>query len=428
MRYVKIVSKSVTTVADMFTLGVSTSRGNADKIGQFGSGTLMGTLAWIRKYGKSPVFFLNGTRVTFKTQQVPKSDGVMFNQVLICHDGKRFPLSVALEYGELDWQTPDLGLREWISNAIDAGQEFNSIISIVDKMECSDDEVAIFVPYTDEAKEYADNLDRYFLHSSQKQEQTVIEKPALSPCRIYRKGVFVRELVDNSLFDYNMNFSINECRTGSSDSLIREISAHHAYYTSEKKIHRKIRDAVIMNVKCIEVTNDEYESMTPMAVEVWQELSGQIALCPDTFLQANCSVIISHWYKKIVDRIPELCGLDGVTEAELKGYTKVNPNEQETSLFNGLCDLIEAVDMAKGMTRPTLSMFNCAKQEDQPSFKGMYDSKKRHVMCWSKNTDQTRVMIHELCHHYTNGADDHSARFTNYAHLLMAAVYDQLIK
>ena len=47
MRYLKIVSQSNTNPEDLFTLGVSTSRGT-DKIGQFGSGTLMGVLAWLR--------------------------------------------------------------------------------------------------------------------------------------------------------------------------------------------------------------------------------------------------------------------------------------------------------------------------------------------------------------------------------------------
>jgi hypothetical protein len=56
VQYLKIVSKSITTPEDMFTLGVSTSRGKVDKIGQFGSGSLMGVLAWMREFGDAPKF------------------------------------------------------------------------------------------------------------------------------------------------------------------------------------------------------------------------------------------------------------------------------------------------------------------------------------------------------------------------------------
>lgn len=152
MKYVKIVSKSVTTPEDMFTLGVSTSRGKENKIGQFGSGTLLGTLAWMRVYGTSPVFMINGKKVVFETKDVLKSDGEPFKQVLMCHSRKKAPLSVALEYGTLDWPTACLGLREWISNAIDGsaeGTDPKTLIVLTNKIEASDDEVAVFVPYVD---------------------------------------------------------------------------------------------------------------------------------------------------------------------------------------------------------------------------------------------------------------------------------------
>jgi len=425
MKYVKIVSKSVTTPEDMFTLGVSTSRGKDDKIGQFGSGTLLGTLAWMRAYGTSPVFMINGKKVTFETKDIPKGDGIPFQQVLMCHSRKKSPLNVALEYGVLDWPTACLGLREWISNALDAGAIPGELLVLTNKIEASDDEVAVFVPYTDLAKEYFDNIGKYFLHFVGKKDDKVIDKNKVSKCRIYRKGVFIRELTEDSLFDYNMNFSINECRTGSSDSLINNIQYHVTYYEVAKERLRKIRDAVLVQMELVE-TGKIYSGLGDIFIEVWKELAGKVGLCPTNFTIAGATAIHPMWHKSIIAEIPELNGIDGVCDAEIKGYLVSPPTEAVLKHFNDICELVETVGLSDGMPRPKLIMYN-TKGNRHPGFLGLYNSNKHEVMLWEKNKELSKTMVHELAHHYTGGADDYTSQFAAFGHDLVAAIVNKLM-
>lgn len=428
MKYVKIVSKSVTTPEDMFTLGVSTSRGKADKIGQFGSGTLLGTLAWMRAYGTSPIFMINGKKVVFETKEILKSDGEPFKQVLMCHSRKKNPLNVALEYGTLDWPTACLGLREWISNAIDGSKEGTdpkTLITLTNKIEASDDEVAVFVPYTDLAKEYFDNIGKYFLHFIGKEKEKVIEKDAVSKCRIYRKGVFIRELKEDSLFDYNMLFDINECRTGSSDSLINSIEYHTTYYEQDTTKLRQIRDAVLVGLDLVE-TGKTYYSLSDSFTEVWRELVGKVGLCPTNFTVANCTAIAPIWHKAVIKAIPELDGLKEVCEAEIRGFLISPPSEAVLKHYHEICELIETVGLSDGLSRPKLIMYN-TKANDHPGFLGLYSVGKKEVMLWEKNKRLSETMVHELAHHYTNGADDYTPQFAAFGHDLVAAIVNKLM-
>ena len=433
MKYVKIVSKSVTTPEDMFTLGVSTSRGKDDKIGQFGSGTLLGTLAWIRAYGTSPVFMINGKKVTFQTKDILKGDGIPFQQVLMCHSRKKAPLNVALEYGVLDWPTACLGLREWISNALDAGAEPKDILVLTDKIEASDDEVAVFVPYTDLAKEYFDNIGEYFLHFVGKQHEKVIDKPAKSPCRIYRKGVFIRTLGDESLFNYNMAFNINECRTGSSDSLISDIEYEIRFNMGEGQNERvqKVIDAVLIKEKIVETSKTNWHGISSTMRDLLKNMVGKVGICPTNFIVANCTAIAPEWHKAWVKEVPQLDGLTEICKAEIEGFDMVAPTAEITAKYHKYCELIETMGMSRGYVRPKLLAYMVKPDGNgtvrNPRFNGLYDEARKEVMLWAANPNIESVIVHELAHHYTGCADDWTPEFAKFGHDLVAEIVKQLM-
>ena len=421
-KFLKIVSTSITTPEDMFTLGVTTSRGKEEKIGQFGSGSLMGTLVWMRSFGSSPVFLVNGKKVSFETKDVLKSDGEVFKQVIMKTDRKKNPLTVALEYGELDWRTADLGLREWISNAIDAGADLREAVQVVDKISAEVNEVAIFVPFEGLAKKYFENLGQHFLHYDGKQEEKVIDKITPSPCRIYRKGVFVRELLDDSLFDYNLDFSINECRTGSSDNLKNDINYHMGYHSTREQAALML-EAILSGKEVVETETYWVRVGTEMK-NLLLELVGTLCLCSNTFKVANCVAIHEDWYKKITEEVPELDGLASYCEAAIRGFEVHEPTEKEQGMFNLLCETIEALGLNNGMGRPSLSMYTNPIKE-APKFRGMYTKNTQHVMVF-RDVDYPRVMIHEICHHYSS-ADDYSKGFIDFAHKVIAEIAVQLL-
>jgi hypothetical protein len=397
VQYLKIVSKSITTPEDMFTLGVSTSRGKVDKIGQFGSGSLMGVLAWMREFGDAPKFVINGKKVSFSSKPVLKSDGEVFHQVLM----NRVPLSVALEYGELDWKTPELGLREWICNALDAGANLSDALQVVNNMSTEANEVAVFLPFTGIAKRYYQNIDTYFLHFRNLQDTEFIPKNAVSPCRIYRKGIFVRELQENSLFDYNLHFDINECRTGSSDSLMQTIeyamlSTHNTNYMDS------VFKAVLDSENCIEVKMSAYTSVYGL----WSSfLKDQTVKVGKSNLEREDVIpVMDHWYKRIVDVAPHLDGLANISLASVRGLTEVSVPTTTQSVFNELCSMIEILDMTGGKNRPNLETFSMPQGQRPPAL-GYYDPNRQTVLIWNEAPNDMNTLTHELGHHYSGGQE-----------------------
>lgn len=412
MKYLKISSNSRTTVEDLFTLGVSTSRGDDGKIGQFGSGTLMGVLAWMRTFGKAPVFMVNGKQVKFEAKPVLKSDGNVFRQVLM--NGK--PLSVALEYGELDWKTPELGLREWICNAIDAGASLADCLTIVNGVKAEDDEIAVFVPYNEVAERYFANIDQYFLHFRKMESCKMVPKNGLSKCRIFRKGVFVRELSENSLFDYNLNFDINECRTGSSDSLLWDIRTHIANYCDHKE---DIFKAILAGTDCLETNLDlTYHSLSDSWKPILAQSKAKLSMPGIHADGATC--VAAGWYTKITKLVPELDGLIKTSSATLKGFEAHAVPEITQKNFDKVCGAIEAYNMANGLERPKLEVYS-TKDGSQPGMLGYYDTTRKTVGIWLDNQTSLTTVVHELCHHYSK-ADDGTRAFVDYAHGVIAAI------
>jgi hypothetical protein len=416
MQYLKIVSKSSTTPTDMFTLGVSTSRGKDDKIGQFGSGSLMGTLAWIRAFGEAPVFILNGVRVEFDSRPVLKGDGEAFHQVTM--NGQ--PLSVALEYGELDWKDPELGLREWICNAIDAGADIHNCLQIVDKVSAASDEVAVFVPFAGIAKKYYQNIDKYFLHFCGKEKIKYIEKNSVSKCRIYRRGIFIRELEEQSLYDYNMDFDINECRTGSSDSIVQTIS-YEVVSPGSATYAETVFLAVLENKDCIEVTSDLYDNLYGYWKTILTDKTVQIRT--PNLHKENCIPVRMHWYSRLVKVAPHIDGLLTTSSSEILGYKLTTAKKQTREIFDNLCSMVEMLNLNAGHGRPNLEIFS-TDQGHRPKCFGYYDRQRQTVAIWDGCPSDANTIAHELGHHYTK-ADDFSTKFIDFGYELFAKIVAQ---
>lgn len=410
-KYLKISSVSNTTVEDLFTLGVSTSRGKDGKIGQFGSGTLMGVLCWMRAYDAAPVFYVNGQKVNFTVKPVQKSDGEIFHQILM----NRKPLSVALEYGAIDWNDARMSLREWICNALDAGA--TNPLSLVDTQECHDNEVCVFVPYNAVCRDYFANIGQYILHFAGKQNEKILTKNKISKMRIYRKGIFVRELDKMSMFDYNLNIDINECRTGSSDS-IQAVIDSEITWSNDHDFINTIIDAVLRHETCYEVDDFSYSNLYGSWKQVLADRHERI--CMPRLKAENCIAVEQKWYSRIVRLAPHMDGLDSMTAVAARGLELHPVQERGKKLFNRFCEAFEMMGMDNGKQRPKLEYYGNA-DGTLPDAYGMYDTKRQTVMIWSQIKDnmESSTLIHELCHHYS-GADDYSREFIDFAHEAMA--------
>jgi len=125
-----------------------------------------------------------------------------------------------LEHGVLDWKQVSMGLREFVSNAIDG--------NVVRKKSAQDVKIErvapamiggkagmtrIFVKLADSVDEYVNNLKTAFLHFSGQENEKIIKNEGGEHCRIYKKGVVVRQLPATSVFHYNSrNIYLDESR------------------------------------------------------------------------------------------------------------------------------------------------------------------------------------------------------------------------
>lgn len=260
MQYLMIQNPGVAPIEGYTVLGVSTSRGRNDLLGQFGSGSKMSVNVLLRK-NLSPVVFCGLTKLEFVTEQRQmKGVGSTADyNVVQCKisgklDGKSVKRTVdtgfALEYGESDWTDLSMALRELISNAIDATVQVHGtfehedlVIKVVDNVRAKDECTRVFIPFTDDVLKFYSELKKRYLHFADSSLLThkILErnsrnlKSDKSPM-IYRDGVFVREIdgVEHpTLFDYN--FSANELKLDES----RNVDD----YSVRSAIARVIRDA-----------------------------------------------------------------------------------------------------------------------------------------------------------------------------------------
>lgn len=441
MKFLKITSVSKTSIEDLFTLGVSTSRGNESKIGQFGSGTLLGTLAWMRSNEKkAPIFLVNGRIVEFTVKTLTKGDGQPFDQILM----NNVPTSVCLEYGIKDWPNPELGLREWISNAIDAGQPFEKILSVVDEISAEPNEVAVFVPYNRTAADYHKNIDKYFLHGTphfRERDSAIIPKAEPSPCRIYRRNVYVRTLEkDISLFDYNLwSVDINECRTGSSDQMSARAFNHVHFFANDEQTEM-MANAILEKKDYLETDSSNVPYYNTFLIVDWfKKKVGTIGLSSDSFPVANTIALNPEWYKKLTSAIPELDGISHITEAQMRQCEIVEPPEELIKFYNLCWETFSRIeyprDISNKMKKVCPKLITCRRTRDSISFfDGLYSKRvipeitivtespsystdggyKQQAMSRMKT-----IVVHEFCHHFSGGADDHTSEFSDVAHVML---------
>lgn len=427
--YLKITSVSTTNPIDMFTLGVSTARGDANKIGQFGSGSLMSTLLWLRNYGCSPVFILNGTRVEFESRPEKTSTGGVFHRVYMSVDGVETPLSVALEYGELDWTAPEMALREWICNALDQGAAIEDTLSKVATLDCTPDEVCVFIPMVPDVQKYWQHIDKYFLHYSDRQAQKCIEKPQVSPCRLYRKGVFVRELNVNTLFDYNLSdLPVNECRTGSSDSMLSRIDDVQCGEGGADSYYDTIFEAIIGHVDCYEVTHTSswlYSSFRD-CLKRQADRGVRVRRLKESGIVPDGTTgypILNAWYSAFTNHCPALCG-----------YPDRFAADNQVQLHDATDDLVALADdcwrflttllpgSATGKARPSVHSFTTLDGQP-PYFMGRFDATQNRVLIWRDCISSRQTMLEEMAH-AISGCSDHTRSFQEYLFRVITEAYE----
>ena len=216
MQYLMIENKGTVSEEKLVYLGLSDSRSDETKIGQFGTGAKHGMLCFLRK-GFSVVVYSGKTKIEAITEDMIVDDRI---EQKICFKigTKKHSTNLVLGFGELEWSdSTEMACREFFSNALDAsGGTWTALtIKIVEKPRAKEGTTRVFVPLIPEVKEYFNQIDQHFLHVKGLQNKRILNSSENRQPRIFWKGVFVREVSHEgcSLFDYNLSSKIDESRT-----------------------------------------------------------------------------------------------------------------------------------------------------------------------------------------------------------------------
>lgn len=250
MRYLMIENPGVAPTEGFTLLGASTKRDNPNAIGRFGSGNKYGISVCLRN-NLVPYIFCGNLRMEFYTEPQDVG-GKTFNRVKVKYSGKdengntksnKEDLGYVLEYGTHDWNSVPMGLREFVSNSLDAAMEqcgpherYWDLVKIQvveqNQVRAKSGTTRIFVPYDDSVEFFHQNIGKWFLHFREPENlnNTILTKnnrniTANGGTVIYRRGVYVRELSEQSIFDYNIpNLEVDESRNAN-DYVVKAYAA-----------------------------------------------------------------------------------------------------------------------------------------------------------------------------------------------------------
>jgi len=408
--YLKITNPGICYPEAFTMLGVSTARGNKDKIGQFGSGAKMGILTCLRHH-INPVIISGKMRVEFDSISRKMGDKE-FKQVVAVIDGERKDLSFSLDYGAIDWNKIDYAVREFISNARDQG---GCHLSIVDSIEQeSQDSTSVYVEYIPPVKEYHENISKYFLEpgsfSTDDSSSQVYDNPN-GIMRIYRKGVLCSEVSQDALFYYNINnLKIDESRNV--NSFVARYQVAWALSKCTDRQFDRLLNAMLKGEACYENTLNamdilerdefksnfnkafyrafpEYEITTKELYQYCLNKNGKVIPCDDRtfYILKECGV--------------EIAKTEGGKIGVENGFMPIPTTTECRRLFNKIWNKVVKLGLHNNKEKPNLAMY-AKPMSHGTQVNGYYDNGTVYI---ERNSGSPNVILEEIGHYVTDAKD-----------------------
>ncbi len=436
------------------TLGESTSRGNDEKIGQFGSG-FMYTLALFARnaiLGDCKICLGKDVYVPFiKTDNKKDHTGnvrVVSKIGLKKQNGGTYDLNVSAGFGEIDWRDVTMGVREIVSNAIDNASPKTFKYEIVAGNQCNakDGKIRVYIPITPEINDYVDMLDKYFIciKPSYNENVKVLPKMTASDVIVYRKGVKVGSFGEDSLFDYNVLVKVDESRLVDKGES-REACAKALLMDSrDDQLEKFINEIVIdkntelweskfdifdMNPKYIYDGGKTRERFVKVATKA---LAGRIP-CRDSITAMMIEsknkqhIILKEGFYDVFKNCGIRVDSDFLDDNEALGNTTSEPTTRVLTVLDEVWNKLTDMNLTNGREKPPVKCFNSAVTSGGQTFgycKGDYSAIFIHEnISEDWGTQLFSVMLEEVGHYITKSGDftrDFQTFFVNLsARLLM---------
>lgn len=461
--------------ADAFTvLGVSMAdqSSNAGMIGQFGSGSKH-SIALLLRNELQPIVFAGNLKLEFSTRPQVVSDSQAtkrFERVVVKYGGTDLEgvsrsatedVGFVLEFGRLDWDDVAMGLREFVSNAIDRSIREKGDWSGVTVDVVSESQVRaksgctrVFIPLTPEVLEFYNNLGKWFLHFSEPESlgKAILPKANRNlgdrkAAVIFRRGVRVREFESSdteSLFDYNLdNLTIDESRKasdwdvrhGAGKALANADSTTLAILFERLLSSERSYWEFAFDIYSLQPSYNESTEAIENRKKAWQGAFEAIA-GEDSVLTSKATVnqLERKGYKPVVapENLIAAAGLYGVRTSssvlsadELSGreITKATPDAQ--AAVDYVWDLIEEIGLNNGKDQPDVRSFSSI-LDAGVMLNGFYRDGVVYInrdlagdaysVAGNKALSDRllKVALEEVAHYATNGATDNSRDFQDY--------------
>jgi hypothetical protein len=398
--FLKISNTGICEPEAFTLLGVSTARGEENKIGQFGSGAKMGILTCLR-HGMNPVIVSGNRRITFDCVS-RKMGNKPYDQVVAHIDGQAKELGFALEFGAIDWTKIDYAIREFVSNAKDQGGFKIEVVPNIEDQ--SINSTSVYVDYTKEVKAYHENLNKYFIDPT----STVIDNN-LDTFKVYRKGVLVCETTGKpALFAYNINdLKVDESRNADKHMV--------TYYTTQALANmsedqaNKLVKAYVNNVECVEVSNDPIyltyhgrDKIRKAWLRVYSDLKITTVDLARYVANKKHSIVVSNKTFEVLSK----CGIES---AELtgnkygieRGFSPIETSTDCKRIFNRVWGKVVKLGLHNGKDKPKLSMY-AAPMDSGSTVGGYYDNGCVYI---NRTNVNAKVILEEIGHYVTDASD-----------------------
>lgn len=391
--YLLIQNQGVAPIEAFTLLGDSGTRGSSTSglIGQFGSGNKHAINLLLRK-GIKFYIYLGKTRLEFfhTTAHVKDANGDVRQTFPVkCRlsggRNKTIDCGWTLGFGELDWRDTSMAIREFVSNAIDQSKiigEDEPFVVMEPKRRAKDGYTRVFIDDSNpDVPEFYRDLGKHFLHfstdPSQVKDQFLRKSPDCMGPRIYREGVFVRELSATCQAAYDYNFEackidIDECRNSSEYSLRAAIgmALNKADQDTIAALFSKLSDG-----KVYEGGLDEYylsynqgETQQGNWQEGWKQFAGEAVAathCDDANPVHEYARGKGYKVAEIhSDAFAAVAGSMGIKtvvsvlgDNAAKGKIECQPTQAAIEAVDTVWAWVEAVEMTAGKPKPGVCGF-----------------------------------------------------------------------
>lgn len=463
--YLLIENIGVAPIEGLTIFGASMTRtyGNADTIGQFGSGSKH-AISLLMRNDINPIIYCGSLRLEFYPKYKTIKDDLnelTIRRVCVKMTGKdadgaqtkrEEELGWALEHGVFDWNNINMALREFVSNALDRSQRetgtFKDVrIELVNekpRAKTGGKHTRVYIPYTTAVAQFYSQLGKRFLHFSEQYNlhNTILPKanrdinvdPGVKRGNIYKCGVFVRTIRRNTLFDYNFgkDFELDESRNSSETSINGHI-IKNLLFSENAGIRETVINKLLSGESYHEFTDcylnydlksdfkDGTEETTKAKLNwqnSWNKICGTNAVVTCGIEEINVAVRFKGWQPKPVlsdnwREILRVLGIKGeasvLTEDEIQGKEIKEPTADVKECFEKVWNLLESFDRLNAKPRPKLFVFKKVMDAGavimgECKEGGIYIN---DTIATGQSKQLFKVMLEEVVH-YVTGARDYS--------------------